>query len=166
MNKRVITLFIFVLVNLYGLPVYAVGYEETSLARIIFQLIFYIIIFVLVIFFSLYGTKLIAKNFKGITSSKYVKLLDVMNIPGGNKIVITKINNKIYILSTNNNNTNIIDILDEDSFPLYDENFDNYLSKYFNKNHNDLKLNKKLENLFDKLNMKKDKEGNEDEEKY
>lgn len=166
MNKKAILLFIFIFTNLYGLPVYATGYEETSLIKIIFQLIFYIIIFVLVIFLSLYGTKLIAKNFKGITSSKYVNLLDVMNIPGGTKIIIIKINNKIYILSTNNNNTNIIDIIEADGFPIYDDNFDNYLSKYLIRNHNDQKINKKLESLLDKLNIKKDKEGKNDEKKY
>ena len=166
MNKKVILLFLITSIFFYGFPVYAKGFEETSLTKIILQLIFYIIVFVLVIFFSLYGTKLIAKNFKGVTSSKYVNLLDVMNIPGGAKIVLTKINNKIYILSITNNNSNVIDVIEADDFPIYDENFDNYLSKYLNRNLNKHKINKKLGNLFDKFNIKKDKEGKNDEEKY
>ena len=89
--KRINLLFIFIFVTLYGLPAYAAGYEEISPTKIIFQLIFYIVIFILVIFLTLYGTKLIAKNFKGITSSKYISLLDVINIPGGAKIIIAKI---------------------------------------------------------------------------
>ncbi len=166
MNKRINLLFVFVFLILNGLPVYAAGYEEISPIKIVFQLIFYIVIFILVIFFTLYGTRLIAKNFKGIASSKYISLLDVMNIPGGTKIVITKINSKIYILATTNNNTNVVDIIDEENFPTYDENFDTYLSKYVNKNHYDHKINKKLENLFNRINIKKDKEGRNDEKKY
>lgn len=166
MSKRVNLLFIFVFLALNGLPVYAVAYEEISPIKIIFQLIFYIVIFILVVFFTLYGTRLIAKNFKGIASSKYISLLDAMNIPGGTKIIITKINSKIYILATTNNNTNVVDIIDEEDFPTYDEKFDTYLSKYANKNHYEYKINRKLENLFNRINIKKDKEGRNDEKKY
>ncbi|CAK7042719.1 flagellar biosynthetic protein FliO [Tissierella carlieri] len=164
--KRINLLFIFIFVTLYGLPAYAAGYEEISPTKIIFQLIFYIVIFILVIFLTLYGTKLIAKNFKGITSSKYISLLDVINIPGGVKIIIAKINDKIYILSVADNNTNVIDTIEADNFPTHEENFDNYLSKYLHGNNNDNKINKKLENLFDKFNIKKDKEDRNDEKKY
>lgn len=166
MSKKLSLLFILNLLIFQGIPVYAVNYEEISPIKIIFQLIFYIVIFILVIFFTLYGTKLIAKNFKGVVSSKYMSLLDVLNISNGTKIVIVKVNKKVYILATSNNITNVIDIVDEDDFPIYDESFDNYLSKYLNKNNNEYGINKKLEGLLNKININKDKEGKDDEKRY
>lgn len=163
MKNKINALIFFIILIIFNLPVYAGGYENISLVKIILQLIFYIIIFALVVFLSLYGTKLVAKNFKGITASKYIGLLDLMNIPGGGKIVITKINKKVYILFTTNNSSNIIDILDEDDFYLENESFDNYLSKYLNKNNINDKIGKKFVSFF---NKSKDKEERNDEEEY
>ena len=142
------------------------GYEDVSLTKTILQLIFYIIIFVLVIFFSLYGTKLIAKNLKGISRSKYISLIDIMNIPGGSKIIISKINKKVYIMSITNNATTVIDIIDEDEFPILEEEFDNYLSKYLNENNKNSKINTTVTTLFRKFNINKDKEGKDNEKRY
>lgn len=162
MKNRINALIFFTILVLINLPVYAEGYEDISLVKIILQLIFYIIIFGLVVFLSLYGTKLIAKNFRGIRSSKYIELLDLMNIPGGGKIVITKINKKVYILLTTNTSSNIIDIVDEVDFCYENESFDNYLNKYLNKSI----INDKTENNFIKFfNKLKDKEGRNDEKK-
>jgi flagellar biogenesis protein FliO len=122
------------------------------------------IIFIAIIFFSLYGTKLVAKNFKGMTNSKYIEILDAINIPGGSKIVIAKVNNKIYVLATGNNGTNILDIIDENEFPIIEENFDGYLNRYLTKDN--LNYNKISENIklnLDKFTKKKDKEGNKNE---
>jgi len=160
-NMIKILLSVIILV-LFNVPVYAGGFENISLFKIILQLIFYIIIFVFVVFLSLYGTKLVAKNFKGIASSRYMDLLDIMNIPGGGKIIITKINKKIYILLTTNNSSNVVDIIDENNFCFESQNFDNYLSKYLNKNSNN-KIGDKFIKLFDKS---KDKEDRNDEKKY
>lgn len=160
MKNRINVLIFFIILVVINLPVYAEGYESISLVKIILQLIFYIVIFALVVFLSLYGTKLIAKNFKGITSSKYIGLLDVMNIPGGGKIVLTKINKKVYILLTTNNSSNVIDIVDEGDFCYENESFDNYLSKYLNKNNINNKAAEKFIKIF---NKSKDKEGRNDE---
>lgn len=162
MKSRINALIFCIILLLINLPVYADGYESISLVKIILQLIFYIIIFALVVFLSLYGTKLIAKNFKGITSSKYIGLLDLMNIPGGGKVVIIKINKKVYILLTTNTSSNVIDIVDEVDFCYENESFDNYLSKYLNKSI----ISDKTENSFIKFfNKLKDKEDRNDEKK-
>jgi len=152
-----------IFLNLYGLPVYAMESIESSPIKIVFQLIFYITMFTVVIFLTIWGTKIVAKNYKGFTSSKYIDLLDVMNLTGGCKIVITRINQKIYILAVTNNNTNIIDIIKVDEFPIHEEKFNEYLSSCLSKNRNGYKINRKLENLFSNL---KDKEGKKDEEKH
>lgn len=162
MKNRINVLIIFIILVSFNLPVYGEGYENISLVKTVFQLIFYIIIFALVVFLSLYGTKLVAKNFKGITSSKYIGLLDVMNIPGGGKIVLTKINKKVYILLTTNNSANVIDIVDESNFCYESENFENYLSKYLNKN---IIKDKTSQNIIRIFNKSKDKEDRNDEKK-
>lgn len=164
MSRKVRLIFLIMILVVVGSPVYAQAYGDASIIKIIFELIMYIIIFIIVIFMSLYGTKLVAKNFKGITNSKYIKILDAMNIPGGSKIVITKVNNKVYILSTSNNGTNILDIIDEDNFPIIEEDFDTYLSKYMDKNN--LENNKiigKIRLFFGKISRKKDKEDKKNE---
>ena len=140
-----------------GKPIYAKAYGEVSQMRIFFELIIYLVIFAIVIFVSLYGTRLVAKNFKGITGSKYMNILDAINIPGGSKIVITKINAKIYILAINNNTTNILDIIDEVDFPIIDEEEQSdYLSRYFDKDrlYYD-KIGKSIKSKFDRFNRKK-----------
>lgn len=155
---------IFMVSLFFSFPVYAGGYGGVNVAKVTFQLIMYIIIFIAVIFMSLYGTKLVARNFKDMSNSKYVKVLDAMNIPGGSKIVITKVSNRIYILAIGNSGTNILDIIDEDEFPIIEDNFDNYLSKYLSKkNLNYNKMNGKIKVIFDKFNKKKDKEGTKNE---
>lgn len=163
MKNKIKLLIVFIILTSINIPVYAEGYENISLVKIIFQLIFYIIIFALVVFLSLYGTKLVAKNFKGITSSKYIELLDLMNIPGGGKIVITKINKKVYILLTTNNSSNVIDIVDEADFSYKNDSFDNYLNKYLSKNDINDKIGEKFIKFF---NKSKDKEDRNDEKKY
>jgi len=166
MKDKAKLLCVFFITIFYGFPVYGVGYEDVSLAKIILQLVFYIVVFAIVVFFTIYGTKIIAKNFKGITSSKYMKLLDILNIPGGAKIVLVKMNDKIYVLSTNNNGMNVIDIIDEENFTIEEENFNNYLSKYLNSKENGFKLNSKVEGVFNKFYIKKDKEDSKDEKNY
>ena len=125
-----------------------------SLFEIILKLVFLIGVFIVVIFITLYGTKLIAKNYKGYTKSKYIKLLDTLSIPGGTKIIIMEISKKIYILSLTPNNTEVIDIINEDVF--LDEDFSSYLDKYTNKDNNNDSFG--IKKIIEKFNFLKDKE--------
>lgn len=164
MKNRIKGFSVLIILFFLNSPVYAQSYGSAGAGRTIFQLIFYTIAFIVIILFSLYGTKFVAKNFKGMTNSKYIEILDAINIPGGAKIVITKINNKIYILSTSNSGTNILDILDENEFSITEESFDGYLNKYLTKdNLNYNKISEFVKLNFDKLTKKKDKEGNKNE---
>ncbi len=144
----------------FELPVYAAEYGDISLGKTLLQLFFYIIVFVAVIFMTLYGTKLIAKNSKRFTKSKYIQVLDAFNIQTGVKLAIVKINKKVYILSISNASTTIIDIISSDDL---DNEFDNYLNKYINNGENlNFKLN--IDKLKDKLKFSKDKEEKNEEE--
>lgn len=163
MKRRLLSLLIvFLLLMSFSLPIFASGYEDTSLLKIIFRLIVYLFILILVIIIAIYGTRLISKSFKGIASSKYISLLDAINLPGGSRVVITKINKKIYILGINNANINLIDIIEEDEFDETSESFDNYLVKYLNKNNGYMDT---IGSFLNKGNKKKDRDDN-NEEKY
>ena len=164
MSRKKVLLVLLIILTLFSSPIYSQGYENTSMIKLIFQLIFYLIIFIAVIILTLYGTKFIAKNTKMISSSKYVKLLDVTNIPGGSKIIITEINNIVYILSVSNTETIVIDKMDSKEFPLIDENFDTYLDKYLtNDKFNFEKINKKINPFIEKFNRIKSKEDKKNE---
>lgn len=161
MKKKVyILLLIFIAMIFCNFPVYANGYENISLLNIIIKLILYLFAFVLVIILAMLVTRFIGKNLKGLSSSKYITILDTMNLPGSSKLVIAKINKNIYILSTNNSNTNVIDIINKEDFDVDGVNFENYLSKYLNKSNQD----NILEILLNKYHKKKDKEDNKNEE--
>lgn len=151
----------FMFFHIISTPVYSTGFEEISTFKIILQLIFYLGIFVAVIVLSIYGTRFIAKNYKRVVSSKYVDLIDMLNIPGGIKIAIVKINEKFYILSITNNSTTVLDKLSKEEFHIIEENFDNCLEKYFYKWNSSLKSNK----MLSKLHFNKGKEDLNDEEK-
>lgn len=139
--------------------VYATGYDDISALNILLKLLFYIGVFIVVIIVTLYGTKLIAKNYKGYGNSKYIKLLDTLSIPGGIKIVIIKVSKKIYILSLSPNDTKVIDTINEDEFS--NEDFNSYLDKYTNKKDN--KINLSIKKIIEKRNFSKDKEEKENE---
>lgn len=155
MRKNSIRYMLFFLIMSFSENSYASGYEEISLFQIVLKLLLYIGIFIVVIIVTLYGTRLIAKNYKGYSGSKYIKLIDTLSIPGGIKIVIMEINTKIYILSLSSNSTEVIDILSKDEFPQ--EDFASYLDKHTNENNKKMNLN--INKIIEKLNFSKDKEG-------
>lgn len=164
MSKERKLLVSLIVLTLFSSPVYSQSYENTSILKLGFQLIFYLIIFIAVIFMAVYGAKLVAENAKGISSSKYIELLDAINIPGGSKIVIAKVNHMIYILSASNGGLDIIDKFEEKDFPIMEEEFATYLDKCLDRNKlSNSNLNRSLQSLLKKFIRKKDKEDKEDE---
>ncbi len=137
--------------------VYASGYEDVSLAKTILQLVFYLIVFVVVIFITLYGTKFIAKNYKAINNSKYMKIIDVLNIQNGNKLIIVNVNKRNYILSISNTGITLIDTIESEDFG--EEDFQDYLNKHINKKDTQgIDLNLYINKIKDKFEFSKDKE--------
>lgn len=158
-------LIIFYILGLFSKPVYSTGFEGVTLGKTILEGLFYLAIFALAIFLSLYGTRLIGKSFKLMQSSKYMSLIDSINIPGGGKMFLVEINNDIYILGSGNNNISLIDKIDKDIFYAEDQNFEKHLSRHIAKNSNSWKFNNII-NLFKKPEISKDKEDEKDEKKY
>lgn len=130
--------------------------EPATVGKMIFELVLYLIIFIAVIFLSLYGTKLIAKNYKGMGSSKYMKIKDMINLPNNAKLSLVELNNKIYVILTSNNNNSVVDIIESNDLPAEPEEFNKYLDKYMDIS----KIGKKIRNI------NKNKEGKNNEEKY
>ncbi len=157
MNKKRVLLILITILILISTPIYSQGYENISKVKLFFQLVFYLIIFIAVIFITLYGTKFIAQNTKEISSSKYTSLLDVTNIPGGSKIIIAEINNMIYILSTNNSGTHLIDKIEKKDFVFKEEDVDTYLDKYLIENKLDYEnIKVKIKTFIKKMKNKED----------
>lgn len=164
MSMKKVAIILLIILTLFSLPIYSEGYENTSIIKLVLQLVFYLIVFIAVIFIALYGTKLVAKNTKGMSSSKYINLLDAINIPGGSKIIIAEINEMIYILSTNNNGVSVIDIIEGKDFSIIEENFDTYLDKYLTKNKLDYqKLNEGFKSFITRSKRIQAKEDRNDE---
>lgn len=149
MSRNRALLVLLIILTLFSSPVYSQGYENPSMIKLTFRLIVNLVIFIAVILLALYGTKLVAKNSKGIGNSKYIQLLDAINIPGGSKIIIAKINNQVYILSSGNNGTNLIDKIQEEDFPMDEEDYDTYIDKYLANNKLNFKnINQGIKSFF------------------
>src|SRR5690606_39903239 len=119
-NKKCVKLIltsILIIILLMCNKVYAVnaGYE---LGKAIFKLFSYTGIFILVIVIAIYVTRFIAKNSKKFINSKYMKIIDILNIDINTKIAMIEINKKIYVFAINNNNVEMIDKLDRKSTRL------------------------------------------------
>lgn len=122
------------------------------------NLIFFFIIFIGIILLALYVTKFIGKKTNHLGKGKNLTVLDFVNLSGNVKIITVKIYKKVYILSISNNNTTVIDRLDEDELEL---DFEDYLNQNLNNNQfkaNDY-VNKFKEKIINKINdSPKDKE--------
>lgn len=154
MLRKILGLTGFTMVFTMQQVVFASAYEDIGLFQIVLKSIFYLGILIAVIFASLYGSRLIAKNYRSYASSRYIDLLDSINIPGGNKIIIIRISKKIYILSLSSNGSNLIDTVEEEEF--FSEDFDDYLARYSKENQ---RKNWSIKaDLLDKIKLLKDRE--------
>lgn len=166
MSKKRTWLVLVLILLVISLPVYSEGYESVNVFKLVAKFILLLVIFIAMIFVTLYGTKLVAKNAGGMIKSKYIQLLDAINIPGGSKVVITLINNKVYILSIDSNGTNLIDIIDEKEFLIIEDDLDSYPGKDLIKNKiSDSKINKNVKLFYENhINKRiKNKEEKNDE---
>ena len=141
-------------------------------------MLLYLLLFLVVIVITVYGTKFIAKRSKKIFNSKYMKVIDTININFNTKLILAKIIDKVYIILINNNNATLIDKLDADNFNFDNAdkdtnkeegiNFQNYLDnllgsskKGFSSTNENIK--KRVSELKDKYIVRKIKKSKEDE---
>lgn len=173
MKKRLSIAF---LLCFFSEPVLAVVNDggSSQYARVFLKTIAYVLIFIFVIFVALYGTKFLAKRSKTFFKSKYIEIIDSINLGSNGRIIIVKVNNYIYILSISNNDTNVIDKFEVESFySSYRDTreFDDYLNEHLN-SHIKTNINidrfeskiKKVFNKFKSINIKTDKDEEKNEE--
>lgn len=140
---------------------YAVAVEDYSLGKALLKFIFYIIIIFIVLIVAIYGTRFIAKNSKRFIGSKYIIIVDSLNLGVNFKVLIVEINNNIYILAITSNNVEVIDRISIDEFEN-NMNFDEHLQKHrynYNKNNDYFKkIQSNIKKIFKKPNKDIDKE--------
>lgn len=143
---------------------------DYNIGKSIFKMLFYTVVFLLVIIIAIYGTRFIAKNSKKLVNSKYIKIVDVLNLDVNTKIAIIEINDYLYVFAINNNSIVVIDKFPKDDLKTELEgNFDEQLKKYKQKYDCDNKFLDKFKQKFSKSFMKindlMDKEDENDEKK-
>jgi len=155
--------------------IYAVNNTEskTGYAEMLLKTVSYILAIVFIILLAFYGTKFVAKKSQKMLKSKYVQIIDSVNLGVNNRIILAKVSNFIYVIAINNNQTTLIDKIYVEEF-LKNQNkdtFDKYLNDYMTKNSkeiNNYDLQKKIKEFFKKVNHtnlntgKEDKENEED----
>lgn len=152
------TLILLISINTIG---YAAEIEDYSLGKAIFKLVFYIIITFIVLIIAVYGTRFIAKNSKRFVSSKYVRIIDSLNLDANFKILIAEINDNIYILAITNNNVEVIDRISKEDFDKnmdFDDQLHKYSSSYFKDYDYFNKIRSNIKKTLVKLNKDIDKE--------
>ena len=132
-NRKVINIII-VMVLFCSHISYATGETNFNIGKTIIKSILYLFLFIIFIIFTIYGTKFIAKKSKRFINSKYIQIIDKINLDTNTKIIIAQINEYIYILGLNNNTIKLIDKISEDDFNFKDNiNFEKQLKEYENK---------------------------------
>lgn len=161
--KKTIIVFTIIILSLSS-----IGYaaEETSFStfKTILKLFSYVIIFILVIVLTSYGTKLIATNSRKFINSKYMKIIDKININTNVKIEIVEINNKMYILAVTNDTIEVIDKIPIEKFELKENvKIQDESHKCFYNDNNHGKIQQKLDSMFLRSNKSIDKEDKNNE---
>lgn len=161
--KKTIIIFTIIILSISSIA-YAAEEASFSTFKTILKLFSYVIIFILVIVLTNYGTKLIATNSRKFINSKYMKVIDKININTNVKLEIVEINNKMYILAVTNDTIEIIDKIPIEKFELKENvKTQDELHKHFYNDNNYGKIQKKLDSMFLRSNKSIDKEDKNNE---
>jgi flagellar biogenesis protein FliO len=149
---------------------YATDEMGFSIGRALLKLLFYTLVLAFVLFITIYGTKFIAKNTRRFINSKYMKIIDILNLGNNAKIIIMEINHIIYIVAIANNTIEIVDKLPREEFDFHkDIDFEEQLDRYKNKDILDnkyfSKFQIKAQRILNKTNKFIDKEDEDNEKK-
>ena len=156
-----------VLVLFMGNISYATEGADFSIAGAILKLLFTTMIFIVVIIITIYGTRFIAKKSNRFISSKYIRVIDSLNLGTNIKIVMVEINNFVYILVTNNNTIEIVDKIVREEFE-FNQNKDSEkeLYRYMDRYDYISKFQGKMNKILNKSSKFVDKEEEDNEKKF
>ncbi|MBZ2173862.1 flagellar biosynthetic protein FliO [Schnuerera sp. xch1] len=164
-NKFLQIIFLLFVIN----DVVYASQEKYSLGSAILKLIFYIIVIIIVLVVTVYGTKFIARNSKRFIGSKYMKLIDILNLGANIKILIVEIKEYVYILAITNNSTEMLEKLPKDEFEEkqdFEEHFSEYKKRYDVNYRNIANIPKSIKKILNISNKSNDKEDKYDEENH
>ncbi len=102
---------------------------DYSLGTVILKMLFYIGMVILVLFMAMYGTRFIAKNTRRFISSKYMKVIDVLNLGTNLKIMMIEIKDNVYVIAVTSNSIEVIEKLSKEVINQMDD-FQQHFSKY------------------------------------
>lgn len=102
---------------------------SSGIGTALINLILYIGVITLVLLMTIFGTRYIAKNTKRFVSSKYMKIVDVLNLGTNLKIIMLQVKDYIYVIVVSNNSIEVVDKLPKDSI-VHVEDFEEYLDRY------------------------------------
>lgn len=102
---------------------------SSGFGTVLLNLILYIGVITLVLLMTIFGTRYVAKNTKRFVSSKYMKIVDVLNLGTNLKILMLQVKDYIYVIVVSNNSIEVVDKLPKDSI-VHVEDFEEYLNRY------------------------------------
>ena len=171
MNHRPKVFFLIIsMVLLMSSITYAAQDANFGMGKAVLKLLFYTLVMVFVLIVTIYGTRFIAKNSRRFAKSKYMQIIDILNLGANTKIIMIEVNNIVYIIAITNNIIETIDKFPKEEFK-YDvnPNFEEQLSKYKNKHIHDNgymdKIQIGINKMLKKSNKFIDKEDEDDEKK-
>ncbi|HHV46980.1 MAG TPA: FliO/MopB family protein [Tissierellia bacterium] len=100
-----------------------------SLREAFIKLILYMLIIVFVISLAVLGTRFLAKQSRRLIGSRYMNIVDMLNIGANNKILMIEIGDYIYVIAMTNNSSELIEKIKKDEF-IKDGDFEDKLNKY------------------------------------
>jgi len=102
---------------------------DNEFGTVMLNLIIYIGAITLVLLLAVYGTRYIAKNTKRFVTSKYMRIVDILNLGTNLKILMLQVKEYIYVIVVSNNSIEVVDKLPKESIVQLDD-FEDYLNKY------------------------------------
>ncbi len=119
--------YIFLIILSINKIVYASG-PSYSLGGYLLRLIIYMLIVLFVVGLAIFGTRFLARSSQKFISSKYMKIIDMLNVGTNAKLLMVEIENYIYIIVITNNSADLIERTKKDEF-FKSRNFDKELTK-------------------------------------
>ncbi|NLW22294.1 MAG: hypothetical protein GXY88_03410 [Tissierellia bacterium] len=144
----------------------AVGQGDYSIGKALVKSIFYLFITAIVLIITVYGTRFIAKNSRKLACSKYMRIIDSLNLGVNLRIIMVEVGEMVYVLAVSNNSIDLIDKLPKKVFSK-ESSFEDQLYRYkYEFNKKQILANKWISNIsktFKRHNKIYDKEDEGDE---
>lgn len=148
---------IFLLIFFFSDIAYA-SQPDYSLGGAFIKLILYMVTILFVLGLAIFGTRFLAKNSQRFIKSKYMKIIDILNVGTSTKILMIEIEDYIYIIVVTNNSSELIEKIKKDEF-IKNGGFEDKLTRHTLSYMN-------IDKVMKVLNKNYKDNGEEDENEY